>query len=190
MINDKWNPERRTINDFAHDFSSNVLTLNTKSQPPSSQIRAYWIQLLPIIFKDLKTQLNKDNLQEPWSTASEVSDLVAATAHEISACRLQIPSKKTKKGEEKTTNLRSNPSSAPTATPPPARVCISEDHSYEFDAEYADSKAYSGFIRRLQIEGKTRSSPRKNRNSPNKDVLYAASKEIIQPITTTLHAMF
>ena len=156
MVNDKWNPECHTLNEFAHDFSSNVLTLNTKSQPPSPQtLRAYWIQLLPHIFKDLKTQLNKDNLQQPWSTASEVSDLVAATAHEISACRLQIPSKKTKKLDEKSPNPRSN-TSTPSAPTPPERVRISDEHRYAFAAEYANSKAYSGFIRRLQLDGKTR----------------------------------
>ena len=158
MVNDKWQPERRTLNKFAHNFSNNVLTLNTKTQPPSpATLRAYWIQLLPSVFNDLKTQLNKDNLQSPWSTALEVSDLVAATAHEISTCCLQIPSKKSKKSDDRTQNIRNTSTSATTSIPTaPERVRISDDHRYSFPAEYQNSKAYSGYIRRLQLGGKTR----------------------------------
>ena len=44
MITDHWLPQRRSLPEFAHDFSNHVLTLNTKPTPPSfSDLRNSWI---------------------------------------------------------------------------------------------------------------------------------------------------
>lgn len=93
MLTDKWDPNQRSLKQFTRDFSENTPTLQTQHPPPSpSQLRDWWIGLLPEQFTQVKTDLHKNDLKQPWATSIyDVQNLADATEQGINACSLNIP---------------------------------------------------------------------------------------------------
>jgi len=150
MINDYWDPTKRTYNDFVYKFAQNASTLSTSTHPPSpSQLRTYWINLLPPHFSSVKEAHRKQQLQEPWLSAAYIPDFQLATEHEIKACNIRLPNKK-----------KTDPTPHKTEEPSKkeeSRTPASDKHRHLFPDDLPTSLIlFHQNLRKLQQSGKTK----------------------------------
>ena len=89
MINDCWNLKQYSRSNFSHEFSSNILTLQTKGITRSfTNLQNHWINIIPLQFHSLKQDNNNNTLALIWVDSSDVPNLTTFTVNEISVCNI------------------------------------------------------------------------------------------------------